>query len=250
MLVCSVWIRRSVLRSAWPAWNVMIWGRTLHPNVGLVACLHYVRESDKGSRGAISLALYTKTSRNFLATRKRCRATGTAKIFIFARCHCRHVQERAARLFVTPDNIAATFETARVFVARKDIVSKGSVALLQRGGGHYLFLTYWELHPRFGDTLLGIWVWTFLQWFRPELFSHASGVQKTKSTLHFFLKTQTGSYTKIKWNKNYRKFCDISIGTEIPPHSFVFVFWPFYCRNVVSFYFFVVYVPTLLFAAK
>ena len=120
----------------------MIWGRTLHPNVGLVACLHYVRESDKGSRGAISLALYTNTSRNFLATRKRCRATGTAKIFIFARCHCRHVQERAARLFVTPDNIAATFETARVFVARKDIVSKGSVALLQRGGGHYLLLTY------------------------------------------------------------------------------------------------------------
>lgn len=64
------------------------------------------------------------------------------------------------------DNIAPMYETAaRYFVARNKSVSRGLVALLQRGegGGHDLFLRCLALHPRFRVALVGIGVASFLQ---------------------------------------------------------------------------------------
>ena len=87
------------------------------------------------------------------------------------------------------DNIAPMYETAaRGFVARNSIVSKWSVASLQRGGGggHDLFLTYRAPHPRFRDALLGLRVGSSLQWFKAELLTHASGVYEKETTLRFF----------------------------------------------------------------
>ena len=90
---------------------------------------------------------------------------------------------------MAPDNIALMYETAaRDFLARNSIVSKWSVASLQRGGGggHDLFLTYRAPHPRFRDALLGLRVGSSLQWFKAELLTHASGVYEKETTLRFF----------------------------------------------------------------